>query len=86
MRWGMPVGVQLPRTARGTLRDRKPRAALIEKSPADTGRGAGRHGGMLKILFDSVSGHMRGADLAFPVGAVVGGVIYRLITHSNRKG
>jgi NCS1 family nucleobase:cation symporter-1 len=38
------------------------------------------HGGVLKVLFGSVSGHVNGGDLAYPVGILVAGVAYGLLT------
>ena len=38
------------------------------------------HGGVLKILFGSVSNHINGGDLAYPVGILVGGLVYWLLT------
>jgi nucleobase:cation symporter-1, NCS1 family len=38
------------------------------------------HGGVLKILFGSVSGHISGGDLAYPVGILVGGLAYWVVT------
>ena len=38
------------------------------------------HGGVLKLLFGSIANQMHGADLAFPVGAVVGGSLYAVLT------
>ena len=39
------------------------------------------HGGILKTLFGSVSTEINGADLAYPVGMLVAGVTYALLTY-----
>ena len=42
------------------------------------------YGGVLKILFGSVSGHISGGDLAYPVGILVGGFAYWALTLTDR--
>lgn len=43
------------------------------------------HGGILKTLFGSVSTEIHGADLAYPVGILVAGITYALLTYRLRS-
>jgi len=43
------------------------------------------HGGILKTLFGSISTHMHGADLAYPVGILVAGITYVLLTYRSPR-
>jgi nucleobase:cation symporter-1, NCS1 family len=54
--------------------------ASLPFSNTTQGASLASHGGVLKALLGSVSNQMHGADLAFPVGAFVGGAVYALLT------
>jgi nucleobase:cation symporter-1, NCS1 family len=54
---------------------------------SNTSEGAelAEHGGILKTLFGSVSNHLSGADIAYPIGMLVGGLLYWALTSGRKK-
>jgi nucleobase:cation symporter-1, NCS1 family len=58
--------------------------ASLPFSNTTEGAALAAHGGVLKILFGSVSSHISGGDLAYPVGIVVAGLAYGLLTLNRR--
>jgi nucleobase:cation symporter-1, NCS1 family len=58
--------------------------ACLPFSNTTEGATLAAHGGILKTLFGSISTHMNGADLSYPVGILVAGIAYLLLTYRPR--
>jgi NCS1 family nucleobase:cation symporter-1 len=58
--------------------------ACLPFSNTSEGATLAEHGGILKALFGSLSNDMHGADLAYPIGALVGGLTYAVLAYATR--